>query len=63
MFGRPRKPIHDWLRAKFKSKPDIADANIAALDAGCGCGRFTAMQHEVCDTAGADSNKRLIQPA
>ncbi len=34
MFGRSRQPIHDWLKAKFKSKPDIADANIAALDAG-----------------------------
>ncbi len=34
MFDRPREPIHDWLRNKFKRKPDIADANIAALDAG-----------------------------
>ena len=34
MFGRKRQPIHDWLRAKFKNKPEIADANIAALDAG-----------------------------
>jgi 2-oxoglutarate ferredoxin oxidoreductase subunit alpha len=34
MFDRPREPIHDWLKGKFKSKPDIADANIAALDAG-----------------------------
>ncbi|MXP28981.1 2-oxoacid:acceptor oxidoreductase subunit alpha [Porphyrobacter algicida] len=34
MFDRPREPIHQWLKAKFKSKPDIADANIAALDAG-----------------------------
>ncbi|MFB0611256.1 2-oxoacid:acceptor oxidoreductase subunit alpha [Aurantiacibacter poecillastricola] len=34
MFDRPREPIHDWLRAKFKSKPEIAAANIAALDAG-----------------------------
>ena len=34
MFDRPREPIQDWLRAKFKSKPEIADANIAALDAG-----------------------------
>ncbi|TMM50059.1 2-oxoacid:acceptor oxidoreductase subunit alpha [Qipengyuania marisflavi] len=34
MFDRPREPIHDWLRAKFKSKPDLAEANIAALDAG-----------------------------
>ncbi len=34
MFDRERKPLQDWLRAKFKTKPDIADANIAALDAG-----------------------------
>jgi len=34
MFDRPREPIHDWLKGKFKSKPEIADANIAALDAG-----------------------------
>ncbi|MHA6317221.1 2-oxoacid:acceptor oxidoreductase subunit alpha [Altererythrobacter sp. CAU 1778] len=34
MFDRPRDPIHDWLKAKFKNKPDIAGANIAALDAG-----------------------------
>lgn len=34
MFGRPRKPIHDWLRTKFKGKPELAEANIAALDAG-----------------------------
>ncbi|QYU69626.1 2-oxoacid:acceptor oxidoreductase subunit alpha [Leptolyngbya sp. 15MV] len=34
MFGRRRAPIHEWLRAKFKGKPELADANIAALDAG-----------------------------
>lgn len=34
MFDRPREPLHEWLRAKFKTKPDIAGANIAALDAG-----------------------------
>jgi 2-oxoglutarate ferredoxin oxidoreductase subunit alpha len=34
MFDRPREPLHDWLRQKFRNKPDIADANIAALDAG-----------------------------
>ncbi len=34
MFDRPREPIHDWLKQKFAKKPDIADANIAALDAG-----------------------------
>jgi 2-oxoglutarate/2-oxoacid ferredoxin oxidoreductase subunit alpha len=34
MFDRPREPLHDWLRAKFKTKPELAEANIAALDAG-----------------------------
>lgn len=34
MFDRPREPIQDWLKAKFKSKPEIAEANIAALNAG-----------------------------
>ncbi|MGX7925857.1 2-oxoacid:acceptor oxidoreductase subunit alpha [Tsuneonella sp. HG094] len=34
MFDRPRGPIHDWLKAKFKTKPELTDANIAALDAG-----------------------------
>lgn len=34
MFDRPRGPIQDWLRAKFKGKPELAEANIAALDAG-----------------------------
>jgi 2-oxoglutarate ferredoxin oxidoreductase subunit alpha len=34
MFDRPRGPLQDWLRAKFKSKPEVAAANIAALDAG-----------------------------
>ena len=34
MFDRPREPIHDWLKTKFAKAPDIAAANIAALDAG-----------------------------
>ncbi|RJY08749.1 2-oxoacid:acceptor oxidoreductase subunit alpha [Aurantiacibacter aquimixticola] len=34
MFDRPRGPLKDWLKGKFKNKPDIAEANIAALDAG-----------------------------
>ena len=34
MFDRDRAPLHEWLRAKFKSKPELAEANIAALDAG-----------------------------
>jgi len=34
MFDRSRQPIIDWVNAKFKTKPDIAAANIAALNAG-----------------------------
>jgi len=34
MFDRPRDPIVDWLKAKFAKAPDLAEANIAALNAG-----------------------------
>ncbi|GGD44102.1 2-oxoacid:acceptor oxidoreductase subunit alpha [Croceicoccus pelagius] len=34
MFDRPREPIHDWLKQKFAKAPELAEANIAALDAG-----------------------------
>tara|TARA_R110001606_G_scaffold258475_6_gene406237 strand:- start:4350 stop:6236 length:1887 start_codon:yes stop_codon:yes gene_type:complete len=34
MFDRDRQPMVDWLNAKFAKKPDIAAANIAALNAG-----------------------------
>ena len=34
MFDRDRQPIVDWLNSKFAKKPDIAEANIAALNAG-----------------------------
>jgi len=34
MFDRDRQPIIDWLKAKFGKAPVLADANIAALNAG-----------------------------
>ena len=34
MFDRDRAPLVDWLNAKFKKKPLLAEANIAALNAG-----------------------------
>jgi len=34
MFDRDRQPLVDWLTAKFKNNPQIASANIAALNAG-----------------------------
>jgi 2-oxoglutarate ferredoxin oxidoreductase subunit alpha len=34
MFDRDRQPLIDWLEAKFKKTPEIAAANVAALNAG-----------------------------
>jgi 2-oxoglutarate/2-oxoacid ferredoxin oxidoreductase subunit alpha len=34
MFDRDREPLIDWLKAKFAKAPDLAEANIAALNAG-----------------------------
>ncbi|NML94853.1 2-oxoacid:acceptor oxidoreductase subunit alpha [Novosphingobium olei] len=34
MFDRDRQPLIDWLNAKFKKSPVLAEANIAALNAG-----------------------------
>ena len=48
MFGRPRKPITDWLEQKFAKIPDVAKANIAAVNAG----------HAYGETAEVSSNLR-----
>jgi 2-oxoglutarate ferredoxin oxidoreductase subunit alpha len=34
MFDRDRAPIEQWLKTKFAKAPELAEANIAALDAG-----------------------------
>ncbi len=34
LFDRSRQPIVDWLNAKFAKAPELAAANIAALNAG-----------------------------
>ncbi len=34
MFDRDRAPLTDWLKDKFKKNPVLAEANIAALNAG-----------------------------
>lgn len=34
MYGRERKPTIDWLKQKFAKRPEIAEANITALNAG-----------------------------
>jgi len=34
LYGRDRQASVDWLREKFAKRPEVADANIAALNAG-----------------------------
>jgi len=34
MFDREREPTVEWLQQKFTSRPDLAESNIAALNAG-----------------------------
>ena len=41
MFGRDRKPTVDWLENKFQKRPEVAAANVAALNAG----------HSIAETA------------
>lgn len=43
MFDRDRAPLVDWLNAKFKKKPVLAEANIAALNAGHAYGETVEM--------------------
>ena len=43
MFDRDRAPIEAWLKAKFAKNPVLADANIAALNAGHAYGETAEM--------------------
>src|SRR6478609_1144163 len=43
MFDRPREPLVDWLKAKFAKAPVLAEANIAALNAGHAYGETVEM--------------------
>jgi 2-oxoglutarate ferredoxin oxidoreductase subunit alpha len=43
MFDRNRQPIVDWLKQKFAKAPELAEANIAALNAGHAYGETAEM--------------------
>src|SRR6187549_3089257 len=43
MFDRDRGPIVDWLRSKFAKAAELAEANIAALNAGHAYGETAEM--------------------
>jgi len=46
MYKRKRKATKDWLRTKFADRPEIARANIAALNAGHAFGETSEMPQE-----------------
>jgi 2-oxoglutarate ferredoxin oxidoreductase subunit alpha len=43
MFSRPLEPTMEWLRRRFASQPDLAEANITALKAGHAFGETTEL--------------------
>lgn len=47
MYGRKRKTSTDWLKEKFANRPDIANANIAALNAGHAFAETAEMPGEI----------------
>src|SRR5687767_3519305 len=55
MFDRDRAPIVDWLKAKFAKAPELAEANIAALNAGHAYGETVEM--------GGQIHRRHLDPA
>jgi 2-oxoglutarate ferredoxin oxidoreductase subunit alpha len=55
MFDRDRGPIVDWLKAKFAKAPELAEANIAALNAGHAYGETVEI--------GGQVHRRHIDPA
>src|SRR6186997_1544638 len=55
MFDRDRQPIVDWLKSKFAKNPELAEANIAALNAGDAYGETAEI--------GGQVRQRHVDPA
>src|SRR2546426_1327145 len=47
MYGRDRQVTTDWLRRKFADRPEIAQANVAALNAGHAFGETAEMSEHL----------------
>lgn len=47
LYDRNRKPTVDWLNAKFQNRPEIAKANIAALNAGHAFAETAEMPNDI----------------
>jgi len=59
MYDRSRQPTIDWLNEKFSKIPDVANANIAALNAGHAFAETSEMSH---DLLGFTIGQAHIQP-
>lgn len=55
LYGRDRRPTMDWLNAKFGRIPAVADANVAAINAGHAYGETAEL--------GLDVKGYVIPPA
>ena len=47
MYGRDRQVTIDWLRRKFGDRPELAQANVAALNAGHAFGETAEMSEQL----------------
>ena len=68
MFDRDRQPIVDWLKQKFAKAPELAEANIAALNAGHAYGETVEMgapfkQHHIAAAPVAPGLYRTVTGA
>jgi len=68
MFDRDRKAVEDWLKAKFAKAPELAEANIAALNAGHAYGETAEIggqihQHHLAPAPAAPGLYRTVTGA
>jgi 2-oxoglutarate ferredoxin oxidoreductase subunit alpha len=47
LYGRERQPTIDWLREKFAKRPEVAESNIDALNAGHIYGEAMELPHGI----------------
>ncbi|QNA83650.1 2-oxoacid:acceptor oxidoreductase subunit alpha [Sphingomonas sp. So64.6b] len=63
MFDRDRQPIIDWLKSKFAKMPVLAEANIAALNAGHAYGETAELAGGGLGDAGLRQHHIAAAPA
>ena len=64
LYTRPIQPARDWVAKKFKSKPEVRDANLRALEKGYHYGDITeafAARYEVAPAPLPAGTYRAIQ--